>query len=101
VPLRVEESSTSADAGMSASTSVPGSRVGSAPGTEAGMLEIESDGVRVRFSGPVDAGALRLVLTHLGRRTLSLVFRLGLDCGSWWRPIRSIFARGWTRWQHW
>jgi hypothetical protein len=34
-----------------------------------GLLEIESGGVRVRFSGPVDAAALRLVLTHLGRRT--------------------------------
>jgi transposase len=33
-----------------------------------GLLEIESGGVRIRFSGPVDAAALRLVLTHLGRR---------------------------------
>lgn len=32
------------------------------------LLEIESGGVRIRFSGPVDAAALRLVLTHFGRR---------------------------------
>jgi transposase len=30
-------------------------------------LEIESGGVRVRFSGPVDATALRLVMLHIGR----------------------------------
>ncbi|HZC90998.1 MAG TPA: hypothetical protein VE400_10135 [Mycobacterium sp.] len=41
---------------------------GSAPVSEAGMLEIESTGLRVRFSGPVDTAALRLVLTHVGRR---------------------------------
>jgi len=69
VPLRVEGSSMSADTGTAASTSRPGMAAGSAPGTEAGTLEIKSGGVRVRFSGPVDAGALRLVLTHLGRRT--------------------------------
>jgi transposase len=32
-----------------------------------GTLEIESGGLRVRFSGPVDAVALRLVLAHMGR----------------------------------
>jgi transposase len=36
--------------------------------TLAGVIELESSGVRVRFSGPVDVGALRLVLGHLGRR---------------------------------
>ena len=69
VPLRVEELSTSANTGTAASTSRLDITAGSDPGTEAGALEIESGGVRVRFSGPVDAGALRLVLTHLGRRT--------------------------------
>ena len=34
----------------------------------AGMIELEGSGVQVRFSGPVDVGALRLVLGHLGRR---------------------------------
>lgn len=69
VPLRVEDLSTSADTGTAASTTRPDITVGSAAGTEAGTLEIESGDVRVRFSGRVDAGALRLVLTHLGRRT--------------------------------
>jgi transposase len=69
VPLRVEELSTSADAGTAASTSRPDIMADCAPVPEAGMLEIESGGLRVRFSGPIDAGALRLVLTHLGRRT--------------------------------
>ena len=32
-----------------------------------GTLEIESGGVRVRFSGPVDATILRLVMMHIGR----------------------------------
>jgi hypothetical protein len=68
VPLRVEAVSTSADTGTAASTSRPDIIVGSAAGTEAETLEIESGDVRVRFSGRVDAGALRLVLTHLGRR---------------------------------
>ena len=36
--------------------------------TRPGRLEIESGGLRVRFSGPVDTGALRLVLVHVGRR---------------------------------
>ncbi len=69
VPLRVEDPSTSADTGMAGSTSRPDGTAGSAHGTETGTLEIESGAVRVRFSGPVDAGALRVVLTHFGRRT--------------------------------
>ncbi len=69
VPLRVEASSTSADPGAAGSTSRPDMAADSASVTEAGTLEIEGGGVRVRFSGPVDAGALRVVLTHLGRRT--------------------------------
>lgn len=36
--------------------------------TLSGAIELEGSGVRVRFSGPVDVGALRLVLGHLGRR---------------------------------
>lgn len=69
VPLCVEGSSASADTGTAVSTSRPDVRAGSTPVTEVETLEIESGGVRVRFSGPVDAGALCLVLTHLGRRT--------------------------------
>lgn len=33
-----------------------------------GVIEVESGSLRVRFSGPVDAGVLRLVLGQLGRR---------------------------------
>jgi hypothetical protein len=40
----------------------------SVPKPEVGTLEIESGVLRVRFSGPVDAAALRLVLTHVRRR---------------------------------
>jgi hypothetical protein len=32
------------------------------------VIELEGRRVRVRFSGPVDAAALRLVLGHFGRR---------------------------------
>ena len=35
--------------------------------TRPGSLEIECGGIRVRFSGPVDASALRLVMMHIGR----------------------------------
>lgn len=62
IPLHVEGSGERADeaAAVAASPS---------PGLpQPGLLEIESGGLRVRFSGPVDAMALRLVLTHLGRR---------------------------------
>jgi transposase len=69
VPLRVADPPTSTDTGTAGSTSRPDGTAGSAPGTETGTLEIESGDVRVRFSGPVDAGALRVVLAHLGRRT--------------------------------
>jgi transposase len=33
-----------------------------------GVIELETGSLRVRFSGPVDAAALRLVLGQLGRR---------------------------------
>jgi len=36
--------------------------------TEAGTIEIESGNMRVRFSGPVDVAALRVVLGRVGRR---------------------------------
>jgi transposase len=61
IPLQVEGPSERTDA---AAAAPPLSPVVPHPG----LLEIESGGVRVRFSGPVDAAALRLVLTHLGRR---------------------------------
>jgi hypothetical protein len=36
--------------------------------TRPGVIELEGSGVRARFSGSVDVGALRVVLGHLGRR---------------------------------
>ena len=56
VPLRLQE---------------PRTMAGDAPGEIApaatGVIELESGRLRIRFSGPVDASALRLVLGHLGR----------------------------------
>ena len=40
----------------------------SAPLASPGVIDVESGSLRVRFSGPVDAAALRLVLGQLGRR---------------------------------
>jgi hypothetical protein len=64
VPLRIQdEAATPLGA---AENEVTGAAVSRAA---AGMIELESGSLRVRFSGPVDAGALRLVLGQLGRRT--------------------------------
>ena len=41
---------------------------GTVPVATTGVIELESGSLRVRFSGPVDAGALRVVLGQLGRR---------------------------------
>jgi transposase len=38
------------------------------PVARTGVIEFESGSLRVRFSGPVDAGALRMVLGQLGQR---------------------------------
>ncbi len=40
----------------------------SAVATAAGLIELEGNGLRVRFSGVVDTAAMRLVLGHFGRR---------------------------------
>jgi transposase len=70
VPLRIEEAPASGSAGRAKSegelpsAATAGSSLRSAVGT----LEIESAGTCVRFSGPVDTAALRLVLAHVGRR---------------------------------
>jgi transposase len=42
-------------------------RVETDASTRTGSLEIECGGIRVRFSGPIDASALRLVMMHIGR----------------------------------
>lgn len=65
VPLRIEEA---------ASPEQPDPPIDEAAGraaamAPAGMIELEGGGLRVCFSGSVDAAALRLVLGHFGRRT--------------------------------
>jgi transposase len=67
VPLRLENASATADTEMPVSKSA--ASAGSDPASKPGAMEIESAGLRVRFSGPIDPGALRLVLAHIGRRT--------------------------------
>lgn len=65
IPLHVEGPGERTDEAVAAAAAAPpSSPVVAYPG----LLEIESGGVRIRFSGPVDAAALRLVLTHFGRR---------------------------------
>jgi transposase len=64
VPLRVEDAAPLRHGGM------PTAEVGgrSDGTTRPGVIELEGSGVRARFSGSVDVGALRVVLGHLGRR---------------------------------
>ena len=71
VPLRLEEAATPELAGRAKSGGeLPSpATAGSPPQSAIGTLEIESAGMRIRFSGPVDIAALRLVLAHVGRRT--------------------------------
>lgn len=70
VPLRLEEPPTAASTRPDLSKSELASDAAGSPRlSEAGTLEVEGGGLRVRFSGPVDTAALHLVLTHAGRRT--------------------------------
>jgi transposase len=62
VPLRVDGMVVAADNNKER-TNPPGADASTRPGS----LEIECGGIRVRFSGPVDATALRLVMMHIGR----------------------------------
>ena len=68
IPLRIEEE-TAADVARRATSrsEVPGDGCRFATNTRGGELEIESADSRMRF-GPVDAAALRMMLTHIGRR---------------------------------
>jgi transposase len=67
VPIRIEETPALPpglpDDGRAASVTA-----GAANGPPIGTIEIERGGLRIRFSGPVDANALGLVLAHVGRR---------------------------------
>ena len=61
VPLRLEGSADPGEPETEAPSSLPVDN--GTPGT----LEIEGGSLRVRFSGPVDTAALRLVLVHVRR----------------------------------
>jgi transposase len=68
VPLRVEGMVATADHNKGRSNTPRSAAAEADTSTRPGTLEIESGGVRVRFSGPIDATTLRLVMTHIGRR---------------------------------
>jgi transposase len=66
VPLRVE-GLVATDNNKDRTNSARSMAVETDASTRPGSLEIECGGIRVRFSGPVDATALRLVMMHIGR----------------------------------
>ena len=68
VPLRVEGMVAATDNNKDRTNSPRSMAVETDASTRPGTLEIESGGMRVRFSGLVDATALRLVMMHIGRR---------------------------------
>ena len=68
VPLRVEGMVAAADNNKDRPDAPRSVAVGTDVSTRPGTLEIESGGMRVRFSGPIDATTLRLVMMHIGRR---------------------------------
>jgi transposase len=67
VPLRVESMAAAADNNKDQANTPRSVSADADTETLLGTLEIESGGVRVRFSGPVDATILRLVMMHIGR----------------------------------
>ena len=67
VPLRVEGLVAAADNDKGRADTPRSVGSDADTSTRPGTLEIESGGVRVRFSGPVDATALRLIILHIGR----------------------------------
>jgi transposase len=69
VPLRVEGPVAAADNNKDRADMPRSVAAEADTSTQAGTLEIDSGGVRARFSGPVDATALRLVMRHIGRST--------------------------------
>ena len=67
VPLRIEDAASPRDCGPPIADA--GSSASPAPAAVTmGLIEIEHGGLRVRFSGQVDAAALHVVLAHVGRR---------------------------------
>ena len=67
VPVRIEEKST-LSAGLPNDGRAASVTTGLAAAPAVGTIEIERGGLRIRFSGLVDAGALGMVLAHVGRR---------------------------------
>jgi len=67
VPLRVEGMVAAADNNKDRTNTPRGVAMETDASTRPGTLEIECGGIRVRFSGPVDVTALRVVMTHIGR----------------------------------
>ena len=67
VPLRVEGLVATADHDKDRSDMPRSVAAEAGSSTQTGTLEIDGGGVHVRFSGPVDATALRLVMRHIGR----------------------------------
>jgi transposase len=67
VPLRVEGLVAATDNNKDHTNTPRGVAVETDASTRPGTLEIECGGIRVRFSGPVDATALRLVMMQIGR----------------------------------
>jgi transposase len=68
VPLHVCEEPAIPDASHVRDEVAEAERPSSRSVMEMSTIEIESGPLRVRFSGPVDAGALRTVLAHVGGR---------------------------------
>ena len=67
VPIRIEEPRAS-PAALPGDGRAASATADAASASAVGTIEIERGGLRVRFSGPVDANALGLVLAHVGRR---------------------------------
>jgi transposase len=67
VPLHVEDLIAATDNNKDHANAPRSTAVGPDASTRPGLLEIECGGIRVRFSGPVDTTALRLVMLHIGR----------------------------------
>jgi transposase len=67
VPLRAETMVVEADNNKERATAPRSVAVETDASTRPGTLEIESGGMRARFTGSVDATTLRLVMMHIGR----------------------------------
>ena len=70
VPLRLAEDLPSCETAAAAAAAVPDPPLRPAalnPVEAQGTIEVEGAGLRIRFTGPLDVGALQVVLAHVGR----------------------------------